>query len=156
MEWASFTYETGPFHLISGFGQTDKRASERASDWVARLASEQALCKVLRTFPRNIASSGKSFGELLVSGGAVSTDTPAETPLPPTVAPTSAGLLQKGGGGLYIPLEDGTPNPPSIWKAQMCALARWEYFHCKNRNDSSEWSNVRCPHDRCRLTVRHA
>nr|CAD7443475.1 unnamed protein product [Timema bartmani] len=65
----------------SGFGQTDKRASERASDWVARLASVRA-------------SSGKSFGELLVSGGAVSTDTAAETPLPPTVAPTSAGLLQ--------------------------------------------------------------
>nr|CAD7580515.1 unnamed protein product [Timema californicum] len=33
---------------------------------------------------------------------------------------------------------------------------RWEYFHCKNRNDSSERSNVRCPRDRCRLTIRHA
>nr|CAD7258355.1 unnamed protein product [Timema shepardi] len=30
------------FHSILGFGQTDKRASERASDWVATLASERA------------------------------------------------------------------------------------------------------------------
>nr|CAD7406395.1 unnamed protein product [Timema poppensis] len=64
--WTNFA-KTG---LYLGFGQTDKRASERASDWMATLASERASAAQLSLRPVVQAPSSRAPSWPRLVGGA--------------------------------------------------------------------------------------